>query len=278
LVLIDYPKVWLSIPIGAIKEYAVLYMLASIQNIDYPKDKLTVNIAVTDRGIPEDLEFTKRLQTHIDNSTFRHKISVTVVKPSSEEKERWGQYYAVICNLHELRKQFLDGDAEYFWLLGGDNPPERHILKGLLKSSQDVTSALIMQRPERGRAFDKEGAPPRVNPYPMFWTYEWHINEMYKRRDLEPTLKEELRKYWINLPLFYLLITDKKFFAKRVSFGSGCSLVKREVMEHIGYYLSDGGYCSEDIAFMQWTHALGFTTGFDTRLHCKHFDPNGALY
>jgi len=54
--------------------------------------------------------------------------------------------------------------------------------------------------------------------------------------------------------------------------------VKREVIEHIGYYLSDGGYCSEDIAFMQWTHALGFTTGLNTNLHCDHFDPNGALY
>ena len=272
------PQVFAAIPTGSIKEYAVLYMLASIQNIDYPPDKLTINIAVTNRERPEDREFTKRLQTLIDNSTIPFVTNVTVVTPSSEEKERWGQYYAVICNLHELRKQFLDSDAEYFWVLGGDNPPDRHLLHGLLKSTQDVTSALILQRPLRGRVFDGPGSPPKAMPYPIFWAYHWHINSMYKRKDLEPKLKEALRAAWINLPIFNLIMSEKKLFWTGASFGSGCSLVKREVMEHIGYYLTDAAYCSEDIAFMQWTHALGYTTGFNSQLHCKHYDPNGALY
>jgi hypothetical protein len=274
----DYPKVFAAIPTGAIKEYAVLYMLAAIKNIDYPAYKLTINIAVTDRGEPEDKEFTKRLQQLIDCSQIPFKTSITTVTPTSEEKERWGQYYAVICNLHELRKQFLDGDAEYFWVLGGDNPPPRHALHGLLEIGADVSSAMILQRPLRAREFDKPGMPLRVDPHPMFWMYLWHMKDVQKRKDLEPKLKEALRACWINLPLLHLIRTDKKFVAWNTSFGSGCSLVKREVLEHLGYYLAEASYCSEDLQFMQWVHTLGYTTALNTGLHCGHFDPNGALY
>ena len=274
----EQPNVFISIPTGVMKEYAVLYMLAALQNIDYPADKLSINIAVTDRGEPEDPEFTKRLQSLIDNSTIKFKVNVTVVTPSIDEKERWGQYYAVICNLHELRKQFLDSNADYFWVLGGDNPPPRHMLHGLLKVDADVSSGMILQRPMRAREYDKPGMPYMVDPTPMFWMYLWHMDDIQKRGDLDPRLKEALRACWINLPLIFLKATDKPMIAHKTSFGSGCSLVKREVMTYLGYYLAEASYCSEDLQFMQWVHVLGFKTALNTGLHCGHFDPNGALY
>lgn len=272
------PKVFIAIPTGAIKDYAVLYMLAAIQNIDYPQESLTVNIAITNRNEPADIKFTKRLQHLIEYSNIKFQVNITEVTPTTDEKERWGQYYAVICNLHELRKQFLDSDSEYFWVLGGDNPPPRYCLNRLLTIGADVSSALILQRPNRAREFDKPDMPYRVDPHPMFWMYLWSMNDVQKRHDLEPELKEALRACWINLPLLHLIKTDKKLIVHNVSFGSGCSLVKREVMEHLGYYLGEAAYCSEDLQFMQWVHTLGFKTALDTGLHCGHFDPNGALY
>jgi len=253
-------------------------MLAAISNIDYPKDKLIINIAVTNRGDPEDVQFFNRLEALVDNSKIPFKVNLNMTNPTSDEKERWGQYYAVVCNLHELRKQFLDSDADYFWVLGGDNPPPRHVLHGLLKMEADVNSAMILQRPLRAREYDKPGMPYQVDPSPMFWMYLWTIDDLHKRRDLDPRLKEALRACWINLPLIHLFKTDKPMIAWNTSFGSGCSLVKREVMEHLGYYLNESCYCSEDLQFMQWVHVLGFKTAFNTGLHCGHFDPNGALY
>ena len=274
----DYPKVFAAIPTGAIKSYAALYMLAALQNLDYPADKLSINIAVTNRGEQTDKDYLHKLQALIDNSNFRHSINVTSVSATLEEMNRWGQYYAVICNLHELRKQFLDSDAEYFWVLGGDNPPARHILHGLLQVDVGVSSAMILQRPNRAREYDKPGMPYQVDPSPMYWSYQWHMTDIHKRKDLDPRLKEALRRCWINLPLIHLVKTDQKMIIGNVSFGSGCSLVKREVMEAIGYYLNEGAYCSEDLQFMQWAHALGYSTAFNTGLHCSHFDPNGAMY
>ena len=255
-----------------------MYMLAAIQNIDYPKDKLSINFAVTHRNNQEDADFTKRLQQLIDNSQIPFQVNVNIVSPTQDEKERWGQYYAVICNLHELRKQFLDSDNEYFWVLGGDNPPPRQCLNCLLKVDTDVSSALILQRPNREREYDKPDMPKIADPRPMFWMYHWMPSDIQKRKDFEPQLKETLRRAWINLPLLQLIVTEQKRIVYNTSFGSGCSLVKRELLEHVGYYLNESAYCSEDLQFMQWTHALGYSTALNTGVHCGHFDPNGALY
>jgi len=272
-------NVFAAIPTGYMKEYAVLYMLAALQNIDYPADKLSINIAVTDRGEPEDLEFTKRLRSLIDNCTIKFKVNITVVTPSIDEKERWGQYYAVICNLHELRKQFLDGNADYFWVLGGDNPPPRATLKELLKIDADIASAAVWQRPNRQHRFHEEGGITTVNDAePIYFVQLWRMEDIHKRRDLDPRVKEALRSIYINLPMIHQIKTKQQLVAYNVSFGSGCSLSKKRVIEYAGYYLAEAGYCSEDLSFIQWTQTLGFNNGLNLGLHCGHFDPNGALY
>jgi hypothetical protein len=273
-----YPTVYVAIPTGAIKEYALLYMFAALKNLDYPADKLSLNFAITHRGTAKDDLYIKHIKQLVEASDIQYPFSLTVTYPSHEEQERWGQYYAVICNVHELRKKFLDGTADLFWVIGGDNPPPRHMLKGLLRFEADVRSPMIRQRPNRARDFDKPGMPLQSDPRAMFWMYLWHLDDVRKRKDLDPRVKEALRSCWLNLPLLVLIKTDKQVLAHRVSFGSGCSLVTRKVMEHIGYYLSDSAYCSEDLAFMQWAHTLGFTTALNTGLQCLHFDPDGRLY
>lgn len=275
---VDYPQVFIAIPTGAIKEYALLYMFAALKNLDYPTDKLTLNFAVTHRGATVDDLYVDHIKQLASIAGLPYHFSLLTTYPSAEEKERWGQYYAVICNLHELRKKFLDSDADLFWVLGGDNPPPRHMLKGLLKMNADVRSPMIKQRPNRAREFDKPGMPLQADSRAMFWMYMWHMDDVRARKDLEPQVKEALRNCFVNLPLLRLIRTDKDVVASKVSFGSGCSLVSRDAMEHLGYYLSESAYCSEDLAFMQWIHTLGFSTQLNTALHCLHFDPDGRLY
>lgn len=269
---------FVAVPTGLLKEYAVLYMLASLKNLDYPHDKLSVNFAVTNRGNSQDDAFRSRLTNLINHSNFPFETSITWVSPTKTEKERWAQYYAVICNLHELRKKFLDGDAEYFWVLGGDNPPPRHCLKHLLKIDADVSSAMIRQRPNRRQDFSAEGVPTVPDAEPIYFVYLWRIADLQKRKDLDPRVKEQLREAWINLPMIHQLKTDRKLTIFNTSFGSGCSLSKRHVIEHCGYYLTRAAYCSEDLSYMQWVQTLGFDSAINTSLHCGHFDPNGALY
>jgi hypothetical protein len=75
---------------------------------------------------------------------------VSFTAPDKEEFAKWGTYALVIANLHELRLKFLDSDADYFWVLGGDNfPLDRHMLKKLLKMKADVASPIIAYRPSR---------------------------------------------------------------------------------------------------------------------------------
>ena len=275
----DLPRVFLAIPTGVLKEYCTPQMVAALKNLDYPADKLTVYIAVTHRGADYEDVYVRQVRRLVHYAHIPFPVHVVVVRPTEPEKLRWGQYYAVICNLHALRQRFLDGSWDYFWVLGGDNPPARHMLRGLLRIGQDVSSAIIMQRPNRGRELDPdEGMPPKADPYPMFWVYDWHVRDLERRRDLEPTLKEALLALWVNLPMFRLILTDKTFTVHGASFGSGCSLLTRRVLEHCGYYLTEAGYASEDIMFLQHAHAYGFTTGIDLGLHCAHFDPNGAIY
>ena len=267
----------MAVPTGAVKEYAILYMLASLRNLDIEPHTLEAWFAVTMRH-PVDEAFHKRLQRLIRNANMPFQVNTLKVRPTEEEKLRWGQYYAVICNLHELRKIFLDGDYTHFWLLGGDNPPPRHALKRLLALKADVASAMVMQRPERGRELDAKAASvPKDKPYPMYWCYKWTLKDI-ERKDLEPELKEALRKLWINIPMFRTIETTQKFTARGVSFGSGCSLSTRRVQEYLGYYLGDAGYASEDIMFMQYVYAYGFEGAIDTGVHCLHFDPDGRIF
>lgn len=269
---------FVAVPTGAVKEYAILYMLASLRNIDYPPDRLTVWFAITLRH-PIDDAFYTRVKHLVDAANMPMEVNLLRVRPEEDEKLRWGQYYAVITNLHELRKRFLDGDADYFWLLGGDNPPPRHTLKRLLQLQADVASAMVMQRPHRGRELDATAAAvPKDKPYPMYWVYKWTLNDIDHRKDLEPVLKEALRALWLNIPMFQTIETTQKFVARGVSFGSGCSLSTRRVQEAVGYYLGDAGYASEDITYMQHVHALGFTSAIDTGVHCLHFDPDGRIF
>ncbi len=261
-------------------------MLASIRNVDYPSEKLHLCFALTDREDRASVGFLERAKRLIENSNFHNDITILKTNGSDEDVRRWGQYWAVIKNIHEARKLFLDGNFEYFWLLGGDNPPFRNTLKKLLEQSSDVACAIINQRPLRGGykevKLQKDGRyiEGKNTVYPVYWKYSVLPDEIRGRRDLDPRVREAILQAWLNLCYFEIAGESGEeghILKGNVCCGSGCQLVKRKVLEYMGYYIG-AGYHSEDIEFGQYAHLYGFDFTIDTDLQCRHFDPNGMIY
>jgi len=243
-------------------------MLAALKNLDYPMDKLSINFAVTDRGDRESYNYRQIVADLVDATRFECDKSVAFITPEPWEIQHWGPYFAIISNMHYLRLKFLESDYEYFWLLGGDNPPTRFLLINLLKHDGDVVSPHINQRPAR---------TPEQVAVPVYWTYYWSMRDI---ADWDPRIKESLRKAWLDVAFLRFPNSRKEKRMKihrRVAFGSGCSLIKQEVFEHAGYVLG-AGYHSEDIHFTQFVNLLGFDTIVDSRLFCPHLDPEGLVY
>jgi hypothetical protein len=252
-----------AVPTGWNKEYAVVYMMAALKNIDYPHNRLTVNVAVTNRGDKQSEPYRVQVQNLLRDCKLGCSTSFHYVEPSKDEMKRWGPYFAIVSNLHRLRLHFLEGDCDYFWLLGGDNPPPRHMLRKLLELDVDVASPSIRQRPAR---------TVEQKAIPMFWTYYWTMKDL---EGWHPRLKEALRKAWPEIAFLRFPDPNKKRVHKFAAFGSGCSLVKRVVLEHCGYVLGTGGYHSEDLHFSQYANFYEFTTAVNMNLYCPHMDADG---
>jgi hypothetical protein len=141
------PKVYIAIPTGPRKEYSLLLQLAMLRNLDYPMDRLSINFGVTTFDNAECQQFRQRIEQLVQASNFKCETSISITCPNDEELLRWGTYALVVVNLHALRLKFLQGDYDYFWVLGGDNIPERGLLKNLLKMDVDVASPLMAYRP-----------------------------------------------------------------------------------------------------------------------------------
>ena len=251
-------------------------MLASLRNVDYPKTRLSINFAVTDFKNSESAQYIERLKNLLGNANLKCETTIQTTQPTMDDFDRWGPYYAVILNTHALRVKFLTGKASYFWLLGGDNPPPRGTLKKLLKVNADITSGCINQREKQCKKFDVETSP--TLRYPIYWRYIWTMKDL-EEHHLEPKLKNMMRQSWLE---FMFLDAPPREASEHVIrecvFGSGCSLIKREVLEYIGYALGSGGTHSEDLHFCSHANLRGFETALDLDAQCLHFDEDGKVY
>jgi len=247
-------------------------MLATLRNIDYPHDRLSLTIAVTHLGNKTSEAYLKRVKQLVKASNFPYTINVVATYPVMTDMMRWGPYFAIIMNLHKLRVEFLKTDKQYFWLLGGDNPPFlRETLKKLLQVKADVASALVHQRFVRIEQLRLD----KSKRYPVYWGRAWELEDL-DPLGLEPALREELRTAWTEF--MFLAKLKGEGITRNVVVGSGCSLLKRKVMEHLGYVLGSGGTQSEDLHFCQLAKLEGFEVSMDLDTRCMHFDQNGKMY
>ena len=248
--------------------------LAALKNLDYPMDRLSISYGVTDFPDLKDCsDFTTYLRTLLPAAKLGCASSLSFTAPDKEEFAKWGTYALVIANLHELRLKFLDSDADYFWVLGGDNfPLDRHMLKKLLKMKADVASPIIAYRPSR---VPKERRS-KTKLEPIAWTYEFWPKDI-DRQDISPAIREALHKAWLNIPMTRFIRAKEKV-VHGAMFGSGCSLSTRRAQLYCGYWLPQAGYMSEDLSYCQYLVRYGFDVAVDTRLRCGHFETDGHIY
>jgi len=261
------PKVYVAIPTGPPKDYALLTVFAALERLQY--DNVEVHLAVTryaDGSGDWFLDRVKLLSTQINMPITIHPTQVE--KPVDEPVP----FLAVLRNFRRLRHVFLDGDCPYFLSLGGDNPPPHQTIQRLLALDADVASGICYQRPGRGQA--------QHGVYPLAWTYTWTLDE------LPPDLEEDVRKQfvtaWMNSTLLLPVNIDLDWQRQNVleyySGGTGCTLIRRRVLERCGFELPVQCYHSEDMHFFNKANLRGFTTKCDLTFHVPHMAPEGESF
>jgi len=277
-------KIFIGIPTGWVKEYALLYLLAALRGLDYNPNYFKVVFAVTNMQDKESKKFIRDLKAILRHSNFFFKTEVISTKITTKDKKRWGPYAAVIKNVKMLRKKFLKEDYEFFLKLDADIPPLRTTLQRLLALEADIASPLLFQRPVKAFCMGSNQA------FPLVFKHIWTLEDL-EEHNLNPEQKRILTQAWINLSFTRCIHLDtnwKTFKTLRgVSFGAGCMLVTREAFTQIPYELAHipysgdatlSGYQSEDLQFCQEALAKGFKTAVDLELHCPHLCMDGKAY
>ena len=264
----EKPRVYIGIPTGPPKAYALAYMFAALQNLNYPNREIHFAATRYRGGYKPEEGFPERIRKMLDAIPLGCDAAIHNCYLDEEDMKPYGP---VLRNLALLRGDFLDGGCDYFLLLGGDNPPPRETVNRLMKLEADVACGLVYQRPFRGIG---------GNAYPLVYTYSWCLDELPK--GLPEPVMDEFRKAW-KASMFYLPIyldpdwqTGK--ILDRFASGSGCTLIRRRVLENVGFHLPHSQYHSEDINF--FTHAFyqGYSTKCDLGFRVPHHDESGEAY
>lgn len=264
------PRVFIAIPTGRPKFYALAYMFASLQNLDWYN--MEIHFAITNHKYKDDTEFNRAMQKFVDATSM--KAPVHLHYTYLNKKEGVTPFGPVTKNLALLRALFLDGDCSYFLLLGGDNPPVRDTIKRLMRLNADVATAILYQRSGREGGTSPAG-------YPMMWQLAWTMKDLEKF-DLHPEILDEFRVAFAESGFLIPMFSDKTWKRKKTMRntvgGSGTMLAKRKVLEHIGYHLPRSGYHSEDINFFVQAILHDYKVVADLKFHAAHMGPDGQFY
>jgi hypothetical protein len=263
------PKVFIGIPIGPPKLYSTYYMIASLANLNYPNVELhwAVTGAVDDSRFSDYRDRLTKLCSAVKwpEGWNNHIHYVTLTK-----ERRLQNYGPILENKTVLRNAFLDSDADYFLLLGGDNPPPRDAVKALMSVDADVAMGTCYQRPEA----------TNLGVYPLVWRFLVKLEEI-DALDIDEVNKLQMRMNWLTSPSVVNVSYDPDFTKQNVEWyvcgGDGCALIKRRVLETIdwGVVPPDSAACSEDMYFMTQALYYGYTTACLPKLHIAHMSESG---
>ena len=261
-------KVFIGVPTGPPKKYALGYMTSALQQLTY--QNVEIHFAVTQYKYKCDSDFLSSLKLLIKALNLPIILHYTYVSEMDEKHS----FRTVLKNLQLLRRLFLDGDYTHFLLLGGDNPPIRDTVERLLKLDCDVATAVLYQRPDRMRGTSVPGQP-------MLWFPSWTIKDLEKHK-LDPLIVDDFKTAFECSSLLIPLVCDpcwkRRKVLEGVVGGSGCMLVRRRVFERVGFTLPHTGYHSEDIHFYLKCLLRGFKVKADLKFHAPHLAPNGQVY
>ena len=280
----EQPKVFVGICTGLSKAYANHYMVAALKNLDWTN--MEIHWAITHFGDTASDVYIENLKQLMDTVKWNCNIHfhTTHLKPNEYEHVRLEDtnnketkivhcYDPVVRNLRLLRGKFLDGDCTYFLEVGGDNPPPRNSVKRLMKLDADAAFGTCYQRPERD-LIDSRGNP-------LVWCYSWHPKDLNKY-GLEPELQEQFKLAYVNCAFLMPLRARKDWrrlkYLRNCASGTGLVLIKRRVLERVGWRMPPSRYFSEDLYFCHQCNLHGFSTVVDLRFHVPHMHDNGEVF
>ena len=265
------PKVFIGIPTGPPKLYSTYYMVAALANLDY--HNMEIHWALTGGYTHTDIwrDFYNRVKTLMETVVWPTGVTWHIHYKRLTLEQLNTRYQTILQNKTLLRDLFLDGDCDYFLLLGGDNPPPQNAVKRLLQCKADVAMGVCHQRP---------GVDKLNGVYPLVWRYLWMPWELDELDDVDPMNLEEMRLAWLHAPYILNVSFDPEWKRRKnqwmVCGGDGCALIRREVLEMIDWGVSpDISYHSEDIHFMSLALWHGFTTCAATDLLIPHMHESG---
>lgn len=273
--LTDQPRVFIGIPTGPPKLYSTYFMVAALANLDY--ENLDIHWATTGALTGTKFqEYRQRICKLVEGVKWKETVNNTIHYVVISPEEHQMAYGPILKNKQLLREKFLDSDAEYFLLLGGDNPPPRRAIKRLMEVDADIAMGTCYQRP---------GQDDVCGVYPLVWYYLWLPSDLERleREGLDAANLEELRLAWLHCPLLMNVKHDPNWRRSRtlwnITGGDGCALIKRRVLEMIDWSVAPSqAYHSEDIHFMSLALFYGFTTACATDLHVAHMGEDGVMY
>lgn len=266
---VKLPKVFIGIPTGCVKLYSTYYMIAALANLNYPN--LEIHWAVT--GALDDGrfgDFRDRLTKLCEAVKWREGWSNHIHYVPLTKEQRIKSYGPILENKTVLRNAFLDSTAEYFLLLGGDNPPPRDAVLKLMAVDADVAMGTCYQRP----------GITDYGVYPLVWRYMVSLKEI-DALDVDEINKGQMRLNWLSSPCVVNVSYDPDFTKQDVEWnvcgGDGCALIKRRVLETIDWGVTppDNVACSEDMYFMTMALYFGYSTACLPKMHIAHMSEHG---
>lgn len=272
------PKVFIGICTGKSKDYALHYMIAALRNLDY--DNYEIHWAITDFGDSASNAYIQKIRDLTSTVQWKGPVYIHMTHYDVNRaplctrvvEGELAAYDLVIRNLRLLRGKFLDGDCDFFLEVGGDNPPPRETVKRLMRLDRDVAFGTCYQRPRR------DG---NRECYPLVWSYTWQLGDLDKY-NLEPKVKEQMKLAFTCTPFVIPLHARKNWqrlkYLQPYAGGTGMVLIKRHVLEHVGWRLPPSLYFSEDLYFCHQCNAHGYSTIGDLRFHVPHFDEDGLMF
>lgn len=264
-------KVFIGIPTGYPKLYSTYYMIAALANLDY--NNLEIHWAVTGCDEKGYDEFRQRLVKLIEGVAWKQGVSNHIHYVYLKPEEKNHSYGPILKNKTVLRDLFLDSEAEYFLLLGGDNPPPRNAIRYLQKLNADVAMGTCYQRP---------GQDTKCGVYPLVWRFVWMPKDL-EGLNVDADNLAQMRMSWLNCPLLINICYDPQWKQRKVIWnvagGDGCALIKRPVLERIDWgVVPPEVYNSEDIYFMTEALHYGFSTACASKLHVPHMHESGMVF
>ncbi len=230
------PRVLVGGPISSYKEKIIDEFIKGVKELNYKNKKVVLLDNSPDKKMFKRIEKVKEIEV----IKTEHLQSIMEM---------------VVRDRNKLREMVLEGKFDYFLSLEQDIIAPRNAIQKLISNNKEVCNGLYFGWVEKTIGQGKN----LLERAPMF--YLW--------------FDEELKK--ANLKLKRQLSFEEVFpsrLLKVMDGGLGCTLIKREVLEKIKFFVDTKFKAYDDVFFCNACAEKGIDVWLDSSVVCRHlFSP-----